>query len=53
MFKDGEGEDYQKRTNKKELRAKLKLEAETREASIAGLQKKLKQATDEIKVTQR
>ena len=49
----GKAKTAKKRANKKELRARLKLEAETREASIAALQKKLKKASEEIKVTKR
>ena len=50
-LKMGKVKTARKRANKKEQRARLKLEADTREASISALQKKLKKATEEIKVT--
>lgn len=42
-----------KRLNKKEFRARLKLEIEAREASIAELKMKLRQATAEMKIVKR
>lgn len=51
--KMGRTKAARKRRNKKELRARLIQEIEAREASIAHLKMKLKQATAEMKIVKR
>ena len=49
----GKSKSAKKRGNKKELRARLRLEIEARETSIAGMKLKLRQVTEEMKIAKR
>ena len=51
--KMGRTKSVRKRANKREFRARLKLELEGRQATIAGLQTELKQAVKEAKIAKR